>query len=133
MFGSMILHRIQAARTKGRYLFVAILDLVKAIQFAEKILVLVRAYLEEIQLCFNTSNCTTSWQHLEVGIMVTMTMEVIIRAVSGDRPQDGTRLLPIQAYMDVMTTLTTTAPCTHWLLAKLNDSLKSGTGGKVPH
>ena len=61
-------------------------------------------------------------------LAVTMAMEVIIRAskwvAGGKRLQDGTRLPPIQAYMDGMTTLTTTAPCTRQLLAKLNDGLK---------
>ena len=58
----------------------------------------------------------------------TMAIEEIIRAfkwvVGGERLQDGTRLPPIQAYMDNMMTLTTTAPCTCRLLAKLNDNLK---------
>ena len=83
---------------------------------------------------FITSNYTTSLQHLETGIMArcaisplafTMAMEVMIRAskwvVGGERLQGGTRLPPIPADMDDMTMLTTTAPCTRWLLAKLND------------
>ena len=28
-----------------------------------------KAYFEDIQVCFNTSNYTTYWQHLEIGIM----------------------------------------------------------------
>ena len=100
--------------------------------FPEKISALVvRAYFEDIQLCFNTSNYTTSWQHLASGILagctVSMAMEVILRAskwvVGGERLQDGTRLPPIQGYMDDMTTLTTTAPCTRRLLTKLTVSL----------
>ena len=109
-------------------------------QVPEKISALVRAYFADIQLCFNTSNYTTSWQHLEIGIMAgctisplafTMAMEVIIRAskwvVGGERLQDGTRLPPIQAYMDDMTmqaSIITTAPCSCLLLAKLNENLK---------
>ena len=58
-------------------------------QVPERILALVKAYFEDIKLCFKTSNYTTSWQHLETGIMAgctialltsTMAMEVIIRA-----------------------------------------------------
>ena len=114
---SMIWHQIQAARTEGRDLCVVFLDLADAFgsvphsllwkafsyfQVPEKISVLVKAYFEDIQLCFNTSNYTTSWQHLEIGIMAgctisplafTMAMEVIIRAskwvVGGERLQDG--------------------------------------------
>ena len=77
----MIWHQIQAARTEGRDLCVVFLDLANAFgsvphsllwkafsyfQVPEKISVLVKAYFEDIQLCFNTSNYTTSWQHLEI-------------------------------------------------------------------
>ena len=64
---------------------------------------------------------------LWAGLAVTMAMEVIIRAsqwAGGERLQDGTRSPPIQTYMGDTTTLTTTAPCTNRLLAKLNDDLK---------
>ena len=72
---SMIWHQIQAARTEGRDLCVVFLDLANAFgsvphsllwkafsyfQVPEKISALVRAYFEDIQLCFNTSNYTTS-------------------------------------------------------------------------
>ena len=59
-------------------------------QAPEKMSALVGAYVEDIQLCFNTSNYTTSWQHLEIGIMAgcaispvafTMAMEVILSAM----------------------------------------------------
>ena len=48
-----------------------------------------KAYFEDIQSCFNTSNYTISWQHLEIGIMAgcailslafTVAMEAIIWA-----------------------------------------------------
>ncbi|TWW73418.1 hypothetical protein D4764_15G0008120 [Takifugu flavidus] len=58
----------------------------------------------------------------------TMAMEVIIRAsrwvVGGERTTDGIRLPPIRAYMDDMTTLTTTAACTSRLLGKLQENIK---------
>lgn len=57
----------------------------------------------------------------------TMAMEVIIRAskwvVGGERTRDGLRLPPIRAYMDDMTTLTTTAACTKRLLGKLQKNI----------
>ncbi|KAJ8392683.1 hypothetical protein AAFF_G00073570 [Aldrovandia affinis] len=58
-----------------------------------------------------------------------MAMEVIIRAskwvVGGERTKNGLRLPPIRAYMDDMTTLTTTAACTRRLLQKqLQENIK---------
>ncbi|KAJ8393735.1 hypothetical protein AAFF_G00057880 [Aldrovandia affinis] len=57
-----------------------------------------------------------------------MAMEVIIRAskwvVGGERTKNGLRLPPIRAYMDDMTTLTTTAACTRRLLGKLQENIK---------
>jgi len=59
----------------------------------------------------------------------TMAMEVIIRGsvwvVGGDRLSSGMRLLlPIRAYMDDMTTMTTTVACTDRLLGKLTDNVE---------
>lgn len=57
----------------------------------------------------------------------TMAMEVIIRAskwvVGGERLQSGQRLPPIRAYMDDMTTLTSTVACTKHLLGKLQANI----------
>jgi len=74
---------------------------------------------------------------LDVGIMAgcticplafTMAMEVIIRAsrwvVGGERLDSGMRLLPIRAYMDDMTTMTTTVACTNRLLGRLTDNIE---------
>ena len=78
----MIWLQIQAARTEN--LGVVFLNLANGLGSAlnsllrkafsyfhvpEKISVLVKAYFEDIQLFFNTSNYTTSWQHLEIDIM----------------------------------------------------------------
>ncbi|XP_058852600.1 uncharacterized protein LOC131699533, partial [Acipenser ruthenus] len=78
-----------------------------------------------------------TWQCLEVGIMAgctisplafTMAMEVIIRAskwvVGGERLASGMRLPPIRAYMDDMTTMTTTVACTNRLLGKLTNNIE---------
>lgn len=57
-----------------------------------------------------------------------MAMEVFIRAsqwiVGGEKIKPGLRLLPIRAYMDDMTTLTTTKACTRRLLEKLQHNIE---------
>ena len=96
----------------------------------------VKAYFKDLFFCFTTPDFTTICQRLEVGIMAgctispltfTMAMEVIIKAskwvVGGERQKSGVRLTPIRAYMDGMTTLTTTAPFTRRLLGKLEENL----------
>ena len=149
---SMIWHQIQSARREKRDLHVVFLDLANAFGSVPHSLLweafdffrvpgsiksLVKAYFLDIQLCFTTAEYTTAWQQLEIGIMAgctisplafTMAMEVIIRAskwvVGGERLQGGLRLPPIRAYMDDMTTMTPTAPCTSRLLDKLNSNLQ---------
>lgn len=58
----------------------------------------------------------------------TMAMEVIIRAscwvVGGEQLKPGLRLPPIRAYMDDMTTLTSTIACTRQLLRKLQENIE---------
>ncbi|KAG7495746.1 hypothetical protein JOB18_004645 [Solea senegalensis] len=57
----------------------------------------------------------------------TMAMEIIIKAskwvVGGERLHCKQRLPPIRAYMDDLTTLTTTVPCTKRLLEKLHQNI----------
>ena len=57
----------------------------------------------------------------------TMAMEVIIRVskwvVGGQRLNTSLCLPPLRAYMDDITTLTTTAPCTRRLLGKLEENI----------
>lgn len=57
----------------------------------------------------------------------TMAMEVIIRSskwvAGGQRVDSGFRLPPLRAYMDDITTLTTTVPCTRRLLRKLEENI----------
>ena len=149
---SMIWHQIQAAKKDKRDLYVIFLDLANAFgsvphkllwesfnffHVPEPITTLVKAYFQDLQLCFTTPDFTTTWQRLEVGIMAgctisplafTMAMEVIIRAsrwvVGGERTERGLRLPPIRAYMDDMTTITTTAACTRRLLGKLQENIQ---------
>lgn len=87
-------------------------------------------------MCVN-KEYATAWQQLKLGIMAgctisplafTMAMEVIIRAsrwvVGGEQLKSGLRLPPIRAYMDDVTTLTLTIPCTRRLLRKLQENIE---------
>ena len=98
---------------------------------------LVKEYFLDIRLCASTGDFPTGWQRLEVGIMAgctvlplafTMAKEVIIRAskwvVGGERRQNEMCLPPVTAYMDDMTLITTTVPCTMRLLDRINRNLE---------
>lgn len=130
------MHQIQVAKKEGSDLHVVFLDLSNAFDSVPQNLLwpafhffrvpaaltnFVKAYFQNIQLCFTTAQYTTAWQHLEVGIMAgctisplafTMVMEVIIQAsrwvLGGQQIRPGLRLPPVSAYMDDLTTLTTT-------------------------
>ncbi|KAL1279297.1 hypothetical protein QQF64_025970 [Cirrhinus molitorella] len=148
---SIIWHQIQTSRKEGKDLHVLFLDLANAYGSVPHSLLwaafdffhvltiitnLVKHYFQDLQFCITTSGFTTNWQPLEVGIMAgctvsplafTMAMEIIIRAskwvVGGERLQCNQRLPPIRAYMDDLTTLTTTVPCTRRLLEKLHQNI----------
>ncbi|KAJ8346703.1 hypothetical protein SKAU_G00281040 [Synaphobranchus kaupii] len=146
---SVIWHQIQTAKKEGKDLHVLFLDLANAFgsvphsllwtafeffQVPTTITSLVKHYFQDLQFCLTTSDFTTAWQLLEVGIMAgctisplafTMAMELIIRAskwvAGGQRLRQ--QLPPIRAYMDDITTLTTTVPCTKRLLTKLHQNI----------
>ena len=149
---NVIWHQVQAAKREKKDLHVVFLDLANAFgsvpheilwtafnffQVPEVITKLVKAYFQDLQFCVTAGVSTTAWQHLEIGIMAgctisplafTMAMELIIRAsrwvVGGERLKSGLRLPPIRAYMDDMTTITTTSACTKRLLDKLQGNIK---------
>lgn len=146
----------QTAKREGKDLHVLFLDLANAygsvphsllwiafdfFQVPTTMTNLVKHHFQDLQFCLTTSVFTTTWQPLEVGIMAgcttsplafTMAMEIIIRAsrwvVGGARLLSGQKLPPIQAYMDDLTTLTTTGPCTKRLLEKLHQNI---TGARM--
>ena len=81
---SMIWHQIQTAKKDKRDLYVIFLDLANAFgsvphellwesfnffHVPKPITTLVKAYFQDLQLCFTTPDFTTTWQRLEVGIM----------------------------------------------------------------
>ena len=147
---SVIWQQIQSAKREKRDLHVLFLDLANAFgsvphsliwtafeyfKVPDQITQLVKSYFQDLQFCV-TTDVTTAWQPLEIGIMAgctisplafTVAMEVIIRAsrwvVGGERLSGGYRLPPIRAYMDDLTTLTTTIPCTKRLLGKLQENI----------
>ncbi len=149
---NVIWHQIQTTKKEQKYLHMVFLDLANAFgslphevlwaafnffQVPEGIRRLVKAYFQDLQFCVTTQDSTTAWQHLEIGIMAgctisplafTMAMELIIRAswwvVGGERLKSGLWLPPIRAYMDDMTTITTTNACTKRLLYKLQGNIR---------
>lgn len=101
---NIIWHQIQTAKKEKKDLHVVFLDLANAFgsvphkmlwtafhyfQVPETITKLVKDYFQDLQFCVTTKEFTTSWLHLEVGIMAgctisplafIMVMELIIRA-----------------------------------------------------
>lgn len=144
----MIWHQIQAAKKDKRDLHVVFLNLANAFgsiphnflwesfnffHVPEHITTLVTTYFQDLQLCFTTANnmaALGSRHHgrLHCVLVFTMAMEVIIRAskwvVGRERARARLHLPPIRAYMDDMTTLTTTEAHTKQLLGKLQENIK---------
>ena len=138
------------AKLKKRDLHVIFLDLANASGYAphellwsafdffnipDTITTLVEAYFQDLQFCIETPEITISWQCLDVGLMAgctvfplmfTMAMEITIQTskwvVGGQRVGSHLYLPPLRAYMDDITTLTTTIPCTRRLLRKLEEN-----------
>ncbi|KAL7834877.1 hypothetical protein SRHO_G00291350 [Serrasalmus rhombeus] len=155
---SIIWHQLQSSKREKKDLHVVFLDVANAFgsvphrilwtafaffQVPDNIANLIQAYFRDIQFCMTMHESTTAWQQLELGIMAgctvsplafTLAMELIIRAsawvVGGERVDGGLRLPPIRAYMDDMTTITSTKPCTKRLLEKLQSNL-SWAGMKI--
>ncbi|KAI2644850.1 hypothetical protein H4Q32_030713 [Labeo rohita] len=149
---NMIWHQIQSAKKENRDLHVIFLDLANAFgsvphkilwmafsyfRVPDHITDLVKNYFHDLQFCITVENTTTAWQQLEIGIMAgctisplafVMAMEVVIRAsrwvVGGERTKSGLRLPSVRAYMDDMTLITTTKPCTRRLLQKLQENIQ---------
>uniref|UniRef100_A0A3B3B355 Reverse transcriptase domain-containing protein n=1 Tax=Oryzias melastigma TaxID=30732 RepID=A0A3B3B355_ORYME len=149
---NIIWHQIQTAKKERRDLHVVFLDLANAFgsvphnilwtafdyfSVPYKVTELIRNYFQDLQFCVTYENMTTNWQHLEIGIMAgctisplafVMAMEIVIRAsrwvVGGEKINSDLRLPPIRAYMDDMTLITTTKPCTRRLLQKLQENIQ---------
>ena len=146
---SMIWGQIQRAKQEKSNLHVVWLDLANAygsvphklIQFAleffhvpEAITNLVSSYFSDFQMCFSLQEFTTGWQQLEVGIamgcsispvLFVAAFEIILRGarqtVGGIRLQTGQRLPPLRSYMDDVTVVLETAPCTRRCLKRMDE------------
>lgn len=87
-----------------------------------------------MHMCFALKKATTAWQQLEVGIAMGCSISpihfvaafevILIRArqvVGGVRLPAGQRLPPLRSYIDDITCLLRTAPCTSRLLKRLDE------------
>ncbi|KAG1925338.1 hypothetical protein F2P79_025614 [Pimephales promelas] len=91
-------------------------------------------YFEDIQICCTHEDFTTKWQRLEVGIamgclispiLFVAAFEIILigarQVVGGVKLPSGQRLPPLRGYMDDVTTILQTAPCTVRLLKRFDE------------
>ena len=146
---TMIWEQIQIAKREKKDLHVVWLDLANAygsvphnlIAFAldffyipQSIRAMVMSYFQDLHMCFMLPNSTTIWQQLEVGIAMGCSIspilfitafEVILigarQVVGGARLPTGRKLPPLRSYMDDITCLLQTAPCTSRLMKRLDE------------
>ena len=145
----MIWNSLMTAKREKKELHVAWLYLANAygpvphncIRFAlkffhipEKVADILMQYLGNVFMRFTTTNYTTGWQALEVGIMMgcvvspllfVMYMELILRGTtditSGEETRSGGALPPSRAFMDDVTTLVQSKAGTQELLDRFHD------------
>ena len=145
----MIWNSLMTAKREKKELHIVWLDLATAywsvlhncIRFAlkffhipEKVGDILMQYLGNVFMRFTTTNYTTGWQALEVGIMMgcvvspllfVMCMELILRSTtdtpSGEETRSGGALPPSRAFMDDVTTLVQSKAGTQELLDRFHD------------
>ncbi len=146
---SMIWEQIQTTKREKKDLHVIWLDLANAygsvphllIAYAleffyipDNIRTMIINYFQDMHMCFALKKVTTGWQQLEVGIamgcsispiLFVAAFEVILigarQVVGGVRLPAGQRLPSLRSYMDDITCLLRTAPCTSRLLKRLDE------------
>lgn len=87
-------------------------------------------YFNNFHVCFTLDRFTTGWQQLEVGIamgcsispiLFVAAFEIILigarQVARGPRLPSGERLPALRSYMDNVTSILQTAPCTARLLS----------------
>ncbi|KAL2097226.1 hypothetical protein ACEWY4_006433 [Coilia grayii] len=95
---------------------------------------IIARYFGNFHMCFNREGSTTRWQQLEVGIamgcaispiLFVAAFELILRGarqvVGGVRLPSGERLPALTGYMDDVTSILQTAPCTARVLKRLDE------------
>ncbi len=100
----------------------------------DNIKTLIMNYFQDMYMCFALKKVTTGWQQLEVGIamgcsispiLFVAAFEVILigarQVVDGVQLPAGQRLPPLRSYLDDITCLLRTAPCTSRQLKRLDD------------
>ena len=151
----MIWNSLMTAKREKKELHVVWLDLANAygsvphncIRFAlkffhipEKVAAILMQYSGNVFMRFTTTDYTTGWQALEVGIMMgcvvspllfVMCMELILRGTtdtaSGEETRSGDALPPSRAFMDDVTTLVQSKVGTQELLDRYPRTLHMGT------
>ncbi len=146
---SMIWEQIQTTKREKKDLHIIWLELANAygsvphllIAYAleffyipDNIRTMIMNYFQDMHMCFALKKVTTGWQQLEVGItmgcsispiLFVAAFEVILigvrQVVGGVRLPAGQRLPPLRSYMDDITCLLRTAPCTSRLLKRLDE------------
>ncbi|KAI8482700.1 hypothetical protein Bbelb_395800 [Branchiostoma belcheri] len=144
-----IWRQIQLARSRKEDLHVVWLDLAnaygsiphKVISYAldffwvpVEMKQIVENYFADFKLSISTRSFTTGWQKLEKGIamgcsisplLFTMGFEIFLigakQVVGGLRAPTGEKLPPVRAFMDDVTSILRTAPCTTRLLQRLEE------------
>ena len=146
---SVIWEQIQRAKREKSNLHVVWLDLANAygsvphklIEFALKffhvpvcVSNIIAKYFDNLHMCFSVDDYMTEWQWLEVRIamgcsispiLLVAAIEVIIigarQMARGLKSPSGGRLPALRGYMDDVTTILETAPCTARLLKRFDE------------
>ncbi|XP_035665189.1 uncharacterized protein LOC118408481 [Branchiostoma floridae] len=95
---------------------------------------MINNYFADFKLSISTRNFTTEWQRLEKGIamgcsisplLFTMGFEILLigakQVVGGVRAPSGEKMPPLRAFMDDVTSILRTAPCTNRVLLRLEE------------
>ncbi len=143
---------IQCAKRENSELHVVWLDLANAygsvphklVEFALEfyhvpacVISIKAKYFSNLQMCFSHDGRMTGWQQLEVGIamgcsispiLFVAAFEIILigarQMARGLRSPSEGRLPALRGYMDDVTIILQTAPCTAWLLKRLDELIK---------
>ncbi|XP_078665283.1 uncharacterized protein LOC144907786 [Branchiostoma floridae x Branchiostoma belcheri] len=146
---STIWQQIQLARRNKEDLHIVWLDLTNAygsvphsvIHYAlnffwipTTVRIMIQNYFQDFRICVATNQFTTEWQQLEKGIAMGCTISPLLfvlgfeifligarQVAGGIKLPSGQRLPPLRAFMDDVTSILRTAPCTRRVLLRLEE------------